>query len=34
MIDEAHSHNLPVIHRGCGNVNRIFQDVIEVGTNA
>ena len=34
MIDECHSHGLPVIYHGCGNVNRIFEDFIEVGVDA
>ncbi len=31
MIDECHKHNLPVIYHGCGNVNAIFEDFIEIG---
>ncbi len=34
LIDECHSHGLPVIYHGCGNVNRIFEDFIEVGVDA
>ncbi len=34
MIDECHSRGLPVIYHGCGNVNRIFEDFIEVGVDA
>ncbi|MEO8663528.1 MAG: uroporphyrinogen decarboxylase family protein [Bryobacteraceae bacterium] len=34
MIDECHSHGLPVIYHGCGNVSRIFEDFIEVGVDA
>jgi hypothetical protein len=34
MIDECHRHDLPVIYHGCGNVNRIFEDFIEVGVDA
>ena len=34
MIDECHSHGLPVIYHGCGNVNRIFEDFIEIGVDA
>jgi hypothetical protein len=34
MIDECHSCGLPVIYHGCGNVNRIFEDFIEVGVDA
>ncbi|MCP5110635.1 MAG: hypothetical protein GY953_07350, partial [bacterium] len=33
-IDEAHSRDLPVIYHGCGNVNRIFEDFIEIGVDA
>jgi hypothetical protein len=34
MIDGCHSRGLPVIYHGCGNVNRIFEDFIEVGVDA
>jgi uroporphyrinogen decarboxylase len=34
MIDECHSHDIPVIYHGCGNVNRIFEDFIEIGVDA
>ena len=34
LIDECHSHGLPVIYHGCGNVNRIFGDFIELGVDA
>lgn len=34
MIDECHRHGLPVIYHGCGNVNRIFEDFIDVGVDA
>jgi uroporphyrinogen decarboxylase len=34
MIDECHSHGLPVIYHGCGNVHRIFEDFIEIGVDA
>jgi uroporphyrinogen decarboxylase len=34
LIDEAHAHSLPVIYHGCGNVNRVFEDFIEVGVDA
>ncbi len=34
IIDECHSQGLPVIYHGCGNVNRIFEDFIEVGVDA
>jgi hypothetical protein len=34
MVDEAHRHGLPVIYHGCGNVNRVFEDFVEVGVDA
>jgi hypothetical protein len=34
LVAEAHAHGLPVIYHGCGNVNRIFEDYIEVGIDA
>jgi uroporphyrinogen-III decarboxylase len=34
LVDECHSHGLPVIYHGCGNVQRIFEDFIEVGVDA
>jgi uroporphyrinogen-III decarboxylase len=34
LIDETHSHELPVIYHGCGNVKRIFEDYIEIGVDA
>jgi hypothetical protein len=34
LVDEAHSHGLPVIYHGCGNVNRVFEDFIEAGVDA
>ncbi len=34
LVEECHSHGLPVIYHGCGNVNRIFEDFIEVGVDA
>ncbi|MCP5111092.1 MAG: hypothetical protein GY953_09675, partial [bacterium] len=34
LVDEAHSRGLPVIYHGCGNVNRIFEDFVEVGVDA
>jgi hypothetical protein len=33
MIDECHSHGLPVIYHGCGNVSKIFEDFIEIGVD-
>jgi hypothetical protein len=34
MVEICHSHNLPVIYHGCGNVQSIFPDYIEIGVNA
>ena len=34
LVDLCHQHGLPVIYHGCGNVNRIFEDYIEVGVDA
>ena len=34
LVDEAHSHSLPVIYHGCGNVKRVFEDFIELGVDA
>lgn len=34
LVEECHSRGLPVIYHGCGNVNRIFEDFIEVGVDA
>jgi len=34
MIDECHKHDLPVIYHGCGNVELIFEDFIEMGLDA
>jgi uroporphyrinogen decarboxylase len=34
LIDECHASGLPVIYHGCGNVNRIFEDFIEIGVDA
>jgi len=34
LVDECHGHGLPVIYHGCGNVNRIFEEFIEVGIDA
>ena len=34
MIDECHKNNLPVIYHGCGNVELIFEDFIEMGVDA
>ena len=34
MIDECHKNGLPVIYHGCGNVELIFEDFIEMGLDA
>ena len=34
MADECHKHGLPVIYHGCGNVDLIFPDFIEIGIDA
>jgi len=34
IVDYCHSQGLPVIYHGCGNVNMIFEDFIEVGVDA
>jgi len=34
IVDECHSHQLPVIYHGCGNVRRIFADFAEIGVDA
>ena len=34
IVDICHAHDLPVIYHGCGNVNRIFEDFIEIGVDA
>lgn len=34
MIDECHKNDLPVIYHGCGNVELIFEDFIEMGLDA
>ncbi|MBI4873804.1 MAG: hypothetical protein HY822_04120 [Acidobacteria bacterium] len=34
LVEECHQHELPVIYHGCGNVNRIFEDFIEIGVDA
>lgn len=33
LVDEIHSHDIPVIYHGCGNVNKIFEDFIEIGVD-
>ena len=34
MVDYAHRRGLPVIYHGCGNVQVIFEDFIEIGIDA
>jgi uroporphyrinogen decarboxylase len=34
IVDLCHGHGLPVIYHGCGNVNRIFEEFIEIGVDA
>jgi len=34
LVEECHSHGLPVIYHGCGNVSRIFADFVELGVDA
>ena len=34
MVDLAHENNLPVIYHGCGNVEKIFEDYVEMGIEA
>jgi uroporphyrinogen decarboxylase len=34
IVDECHANGLPVIYHGCGNVNRIFEDFIDLGIDA
>jgi hypothetical protein len=34
IVDLCHQHGLPVIYHGCGNVNRIFEDFIQIGVDA
>jgi uroporphyrinogen decarboxylase len=34
LIEECHTHELPVIYHGCCNVDRIFEDFIELGVDA
>ena len=34
IVDLCHSYNIPVIYHGCGNVNKIFEDFIDVGVDA
>lgn len=34
LVELCHSHGLPVIYHGCGNVAKIFEDYIEIGVDA
>jgi len=34
LVDECHTHGLPVIYHGCGNSRRIFGDLVEIGIDA
>ncbi|NLF71770.1 MAG: hypothetical protein GX575_22290 [Candidatus Anammoximicrobium sp.] len=34
MVQLAHAHGLPVIYHGCGNVQALFPDFIEIGLDA
>jgi uroporphyrinogen decarboxylase len=34
MIQLCHEHGLPVIYHGCGNVNSILEDFVEIGLDA
>jgi len=34
MIELCHKHNLPVIYHGCGNVNSILEDFVEISLDA
>jgi len=34
LVEECHRNGLPVIYHGCGNVNRILEDFIEIGVDA
>ena len=34
LVRLAHSHGLPVIYHGCGNVAALFEDFIEIGVDA
>jgi len=34
MIEECHKSSLPVIYHGCGNVELIFEDFVEMGLDA
>ena len=34
LVELCHRYGLPVIYHGCGNVNKIFEDFIEIGVEA
>jgi len=34
IVDLCHKHGIPVIYHGCGNVQRIFEDYIEIGVDS
>ncbi|MEN8229857.1 MAG: uroporphyrinogen decarboxylase family protein [Bacteroidota bacterium] len=34
MVDECHKYGLPVIYHGCGNVQLIFEDFIQIGVDS
>ena len=34
LVELCHRNELPVIYHGCGNVNKIFKDYIEIGVDA
>jgi uroporphyrinogen-III decarboxylase len=34
MVEQAHAAGLPVIYHGCGNMNAILEDFIEIGVDA
>ena len=34
MVRECHAHGLPVIYHGCGNVQLVFQDFIDMGIDS
>jgi len=34
IVDACHAQGLPVVYHGCGNINRVFADFIEIGVDA
>ena len=34
IIDVCHKHGLPIIYHGCSDVRAIFEDFVEIGTDA